>query len=148
MGQTPLSVEVRFWSKVAFPSCEDDCWLWTAAHDLDDYGLFWPAHGHRTLAHRFAYELTRSPIPPGLQIDHLCRNPSCVNPTHLEVVTSRENTMRGENFSAVNARKTHCIHGHPFNMANTYSDPNSTRRACRQCRAEGHRRRRKAARTT
>lgn len=50
---------------------------------------------HYEYAHRFAYESFIGPIPPGLQIDHLCRVRTCFNPEHLEAVTSEENTRRG-----------------------------------------------------
>ena len=61
----------------------------------------------------------------------------CVHPDHLEPVTNRENILRGKAVSARNARKTHCIHGHPFDEANTYIYPNGHRR-CRRCDAQQH----------
>jgi len=65
--------------------------------------------------HRFAYEALRGPIPDGLQIDHLCRVPRCVNPDHLEAVDNRTNTLRGIGPTAQLARATTCLNGHPFN---------------------------------
>lgn len=70
------------------------CRIWQLAKDDDGYGKV-TSQGRRTLAHRVAYEHGRGPIPEGLQIDHLCRQPSCVNPDHLEAVTSAENVRRG-----------------------------------------------------
>jgi hypothetical protein len=76
-------------------------------------------------------ELFVGPIPEGLVIDHLCRNRGCINPTHMEPVTNAENVLRGEGPTAVNARKTHCKRGHPFDDVNTYVYAKG--RACRMC---------------
>lgn len=129
----------RFWLKVdkAGPVPEHNpslgpCWLWTAAADSNGYGTF--KVGVKMVgAHRVAYELLVGPIPDGFHIDHLCRVRACVNPAHLEPVTSRENTLRGVGFSAVNARKTHCPQGHQFTPENTYTQSDGRRR-CRKCR--------------
>ena len=83
------------------------------------------------LAHRLAYEHWRGLIPPALVLDHLCRNPSCVNPNHLEAVPQIENLRRGHNVVSNRRREqTHCKRGHPFDEANTY-----VRHGCRNCRA-------------
>ena len=42
-----------------------------------------------------------SPIPAGMQADHLCRNRACCRPVHLEIVTPRENTRRSTGVAAV-----------------------------------------------
>ncbi|MEU5322933.1 HNH endonuclease signature motif containing protein [Streptomyces sp. NPDC021056] len=88
------------------------------------------------LAHRYAWELLREPIPAGLVIDHLCRNRRCVNPGHLEVVTLAENTRRGFGISTFNALKTHCPQGHPYSVENTYIHPRNSARICRACARE------------
>jgi hypothetical protein len=88
--------------------------------------------GLRRQAHRYAYELLVGPIASGLVLDHLCRNPGCVNPKHLEPVTDRENTRRGISSAAENAKKTHCYRGHPFDERNTYVNLKG-KRACREC---------------
>jgi len=87
------------------------------------------------MAHRVAWELIRGPIPSDMTIDHLCRNRGCVNPVHLEVVTATENIMRGFSPSAVNARKTKCIHGHSFSGDNLYTYTRSDGRTARRCKS-------------
>lgn len=121
--------EGRFWGRVHKTS---DCWNWTGAHSSYGYGVFHVgAAKHRMFAHRVSYILEHGTIPDGLSLDHLCRNRSCVNPSHLEPVTSYENMRRGESTAARNARKTHCVHGHQFTTTNTYVYRG--RRMCREC---------------
>lgn len=100
--------ENRFWNKV---DRGGKCWIWTASTNSEGYGNFW-VDGRLVKAHRFSYELVRGKIKDGFQLDHLCRVRACVNPNHLETVTSAVNTMRGESIQAKNARKTHCVRGH------------------------------------
>ena len=109
------------------------CWLWTAS-TCSGYGNFWD--GERKIsAHRWSYEHYVGPIPEGLQIDHLCGTPLCVNPGHLEPVTHRVNNLRGiTNATAVNARKTHCKHGHEFTEANTLTRRDRNKAPSRRCR--------------
>ncbi len=108
------------------------CWLWLAALGTKGYGMFRTPKGVMR-AHCFSYELHRGDIPEGLLLDHKCRTRSCVNPWHLEPVTSRENTLRGDGPSARNARKTHCPRGHAYNAENTIFT-SDRRRRCRICR--------------
>lgn len=108
----------------------DGCWFWTGAISNTGYGTYGkPA----ALAHRLVYELLVEPIPEGLQIDHLCRNRACVNPSHLEPVSQRTNLARGESPTAINARKTECPQGHPYDADNTYVNPKTGWRMCRTC---------------
>ena len=120
----------RFWSKVK-PADFLDCWEWMGRRDRNGYGDF-ATHGRTFKAHRVSWATVNGPIGEGLHVDHLCRNPSCVNPAHLEPVTPRVNILRGEAFSAVHARKTHCPRGHEYNLENTYF--RKDRRGRRQCR--------------
>ncbi len=136
--RTPLAE--RFWAKV---EKSDGCWTWTGANYIG-YGQISEGgrDGRLLKAHRVAYELLVGPIPDGLDLDHLCRNPSCVNPAHLEPVTHRENLRRGMGLVGINARATHCKNGHPFDEANTYH-PRRGGRDCRRCkyvRRAAHRR--------
>ena len=134
------SLTERFWSKVDRSGGPDACWPWTGATMNGGYGNFRGGYGHNVKAHRFAYELMVGPIPDGLTIDHLCRHPVCVNHAHLEPVTMRENILRGQSASALNAAKTHCHYGHPLSGANLYA-PRRGGRQCRTCRAAIERRR-------
>lgn len=83
--------ERRFWQNV---SKSAGCWEWQGAVMGGGYGAI-KVEGRRVPAHRFAYELLVGPIGEGLEIDHLCRNRSCVNPEHLEPVTRSVNVKRG-----------------------------------------------------
>lgn len=95
-----------------------DCWIWTAGkRNKQGYGGF-NYQDRCYQAHRLIYVLLRGPVPSELFLDHLCRNPACVNPDHLEPVTNRENLVRGVGPVAQNAAKTHCIRGHAFSGDN------------------------------
>ena len=123
------------------PIPESGCWLWMGSctkGPYGDYGYF-SYQGKRKAAHRASHEIFKGPIPEGLHIDHLCRVHCCVNPYHLEAVTSRENTLRGTAPSAMHARQTHCIHGHPLaadNMA--YWEVGTRKRHCKECNKLRH----------
>lgn len=134
----------RFLDKVEVN--ESGCWEWQAYRDRNGYGNFTPRHAQTTKAYRWAYEHWKGPIPDGLVIDHLCRNPGCVNPAHLEAVTNRENILRGIGPSAIHAKKTHCIHGHEYTEENTYFHRGRNQRQCRACRRIADQRYREAKR--
>ncbi len=72
---------------------ESGCWEWQGARTNFGYGIL-GQDNKIILAHRFYYEKLHGPIPKGMVIDHLCRNPRCCNPDHLEVVTPAVNTQR------------------------------------------------------
>lgn len=103
----------RFWDKVQIDT-RSGCWMWTAYVNKDGYGSFGVKTGCVRRAHRHCYETLVGPIPKGLEPDHLCRRPPCVNPAHMEPVTHRVNMER-----SITATKHFCIHGHEFTDANT-----------------------------
>ncbi|KKN14744.1 hypothetical protein LCGC14_0992970 [marine sediment metagenome] len=131
---TPIE---RFWAKVNKDGPlfnGTPCWLWLGYIDGKGYGEFWvkTVDKRHMGAYRFAYELLVGPVPVGLEIDHLCRNHACVNPTHMEAVTHRINMLRGNTFGADEAKRTHCPRGHAYDLFNTIRD-NRGQRLCRTC---------------
>ena len=138
-----MPLEDRFWEKVKKGTC---CWEWTACRSALGYGKTY-LDGKYLSAHRLSYFLAHGKeVPEGMTIDHLCRNPSCVRPDHLEVVSMKENTMRGLAPTSINAKKYKCNSGHAFDEANTYVDGLGKRhcKACRNAAGRRLRRRRKA----
>lgn len=134
-----LSLRDRFESKVErIPF--STCWYWVGARLPRGYGKL-GAPGRRNgwlLAHRVSYDLHKGGVPEGLEVDHLCREPSCVNPDHLEAVTRRENERRKR---AAAPPQTSFRCGHPFEEGNWYLLSNG-RRYCRHCHLDRCRRRR------
>lgn len=110
MAKSTLSLLERFEMKY-MPISETGCWIWMGTVTGGGYGGI-AIHRKKVPAHRLAWELFRGPIPEGLEIDHLCRVRACVNPDHLEPVTSQINCLRGVSPLAANAKKTHCPRGH------------------------------------
>jgi len=134
------TLKTRFFEKVQVPDTADGCWLWAGATDKKTgYGRI-KIDGRAAMAHRVSYELRAGSISDGLHIDHLCRVRNCVNPDHLEPVTSQVNTIRGigpqlaaERFAAI----THCPSGHEKNEQNTYVKKDGSRQ-CRPCRRDAY----------
>lgn len=124
---------IRFWRYVERGS-DEVCWEWRGALDGRGYAQFWSGESGVN-AYRWLYEYERGPVPKGMHLDHLCRNTKCVNPFHLEVVTPRENIMRGEGVAARFAARTHCDHGHELSGNNLILAKSGkyVRRRCRIC---------------
>ena len=130
MGRPRVVPLIRFWRLVG--NRGEGCWLWLG-HVSNGYGSFRADPQRAAIsAHRFAYEELIGTIPAGLTLDHLCRVRNCVNPAHLEPVSMRTNTLRGEGPSALNSRKTMCRRGHLLDAETTYLNPRGERQ-CRRC---------------
>lgn len=124
------------WTRERLKECvsidpENGCWNWQGAKSREGYGRLGSSNDANRHAHRRSHILFIGPIPIGYEIDHLCSNPSCINPSHLEAVTPRENKMRSKSPYALNAAKTHCKRGHELSGDNLRLV--KTGRSCREC---------------
>lgn len=130
----PRDSQGAFWGRVSGESAEG-CWTWLGSTTGDGYGRF-RFEGKRWLTHRLSWTWLIGELPGGLTLDHLCRNRACVNPWHLEPVPHAINVLRGESPTAINARKTHCPKGHPYEGANVIWQGSKNSRQCRTCQVE------------
>lgn len=114
-----------------------NCLVWTGPLNNKGYGQIY-LDGRTRVVHRVVYEAVMGRIPEGMELDHLCRNPPCVFPSHLEPVTHRENIRRGKNrgsrfgAAAINANKDTCKRGHAFSVLTVWGG--RSRRVCYVCR--------------
>jgi hypothetical protein len=118
----------KFFAKIKHSS---GCWLWAGYINKKGYGQL-GFEGKICRAHRVSYEFFVGPLIQGLVIDHLCNNPSCVNPFHLNQTTNKENVARGTSPTAQNKRKKVCLKGHPLIEENVYKEGDG--RKCITCR--------------
>lgn len=127
--RTPEQIIEGFFN--GFDAAKSGCWLWKRINK-GGYGII-QIHRKSYYAHRYSYELFNTAIPEGKVIDHLCKTRNCVNPLHLEVVSAKENTLRGNSLTNINSLKTQCNKGHVFSSDNVYLYKN--KRHCIKCRS-------------
>lgn len=123
----------RFWEKVKFT---DTCWVWLGHKVPTGYGVF-HLYGKNRKAHRVARHFLQLDLGNHLTVDHTCRNRSCVNPAHTEMVTQTENTYRGQSPWMKNKAKTHCVNGHEFTPENTAMAPHQKKKGRKGERTAG-----------
>lgn len=120
------------------------CWEWSGYITPRGYGLMSlpldTPHGSSRQPHRIAYMLEVGPIADGMQIDHLCLNPACVRPDHLESVPPVVNSRRANVPGRVSEDPTSCAWGHALTAENLARNGDAQR--CRECSNSQARKRR------
>lgn len=139
-----LSVEeqIKFRSLIHRPDPTNPvaCWEWKGPHDTETGRPRFEIRGRRPHAYRVAYLLFRNGDRRkeiSLTLDHLCANPTCVHPDHVQLKTQKENLYSSHlTVASINAKKTHCPQAHPYDEANTYlyvDSKGQSHRKCLQC---------------
>lgn len=118
----------RLLDKLEYEDAFNGCWIYPRRKSSTGYIVF-----DRSSAHVIAYEAFRGEIPPGMQVDHLCKRRNCCNPNHLQAVTPETNRARQDMV------RTHCRNGHPYAHPNIYVARNGQEH-CRECRRDAGRR--------
>lgn len=124
----PIEITPRLVARLmdCFDPTEEGCWIWQGEVGNTGYGRL-RVDRRSYLAHRVSYTLHVGSIPEGLVIDHLCRNPRCIKPAHLEPVPQRVNMMRGMAPTAQVLRSGYCARGHKRDDVDRFGD-------CRKCK--------------
>lgn len=142
VNPTPKDI-LRFFKKISIDS-KNGCWNWMGSHDSGGYGHV-VYNGKLESSHRVFYAWFKGSIPRNkgkniFQLDHLCKNRKCVNPYHLELVSFKENILRGESPSAIHSKQIYCKNGHLLPKEFNYVRKNGKReRICQICKKEYHR---------
>lgn len=91
MAPKKRTIEERFWEKV---KKTETCWEWIGLKQKNrGYGKIWINKKKCEGAHRLSLKIHGKFLPPHCVVMHLCDNPSCVNPDHLQVGTHRDNQI-------------------------------------------------------
>lgn len=139
-----FSTDERFWAKV---DRSEECWTWTASCDRMGYGKF-GVNGRTVGAHVYSFIAAHGPVPKGRDVGHVCHDADascrggvecfhrrCVNPSHLELQSRRENILAGRTMPAINAAKSHCpTCGSVYSVGNAARSKGGTLRVCIPCR--------------
>lgn len=106
---------------------EKNCWIWMSSHNpKTGRGTFRNENKKMVSAYKWSYEYFNGKVPSGLTLDHLCRNPRCVRPSHLEPVTHQENMRRIPRVLRMKCRRGHDLEGENIVIRGKY-------RRCRIC---------------
>ena len=98
------------------------CWIWMGYKKPEGYGQV--NIGKTAPVHRVVYEIYGGTIPSGYHLDHLCRNPPCCNPQHLEPLTPADHARR--TIESTMTLRGSCINGHPLELRRKRTTRNST----------------------
>lgn len=134
---TPRELLTRLFAQIEISTTHffnnTPCWDWIGSNkSVGGYGTSY-AYGKSWPVHRLLYFMFIHTVPHYIECDHLCRRRQCVNPVHIDAVTSRENLLRSPiTLASINKQKTHCIHGHPLSGDNVRIIARGNR-SCRTC---------------
>ena len=140
----PLDYEVcadfiqrAYWKDRTAQSPDSDCLLWIGSKTTGGYGMVW-MNSVKYMAHRISWVAANCrDIPPGLDIDHLCRVRNCVFSDHLEPVSRRVNLLRGESHVVDQITRTHCPKDHLLDGENLVEHQlKNGKRTCHICAIE------------
>lgn len=84
-------MKIRNFTSRYIPEPNSGCWLWTGRLSSSGYGRV-RVDGKDVMAHRVSFEMHFGSIEKEKIIMHKCNNPICVNPSHLQQGTIKENT--------------------------------------------------------
>lgn len=130
-GRKPLTLDALMaWTRKE----PGGCVVWTRSLNASGYGRVM-GEGSRWMVHRLVWTLLNGPIPDGADIDHLCFNPACVNPDHLQPLSVMENRARHAASMFPVCSNGHELSGDNLRFA-THRNGKTVRR-CRACERQG-----------